>query len=93
MTDRKKSGRKKPIKRRSKKKGGSQVGEECLEGTGVFKGLKIPAKCRGKYVLIANGKVRASSRSIGKLLRDAKASGNTPVIIEVPPNDHVVAAY
>ena len=64
-----------------------------VKGTGVFSGLKIPENCRGKYVLIVDGKIVARAKDPASLFRAPAQWDKTPVVMRVPEKDEAVAAY
>ena len=69
------------------------MARKYVRATGVFKGLRIPINCRGKFVLCAGGRVVHSSRSVRTLLRKAAAIQKPPVVIGVPAEGQTIAAY
>lgn len=67
--------------------------KKCLIATGIFKGLKVPAECRGKYVLVVGRKVVDCAASPKKMLQNVDDLSETPLIIGVPESNEAIAAF
>lgn len=64
-----------------------------VQATGMFAGLRVPEDLRGQYVLINKGKVMATADSPKKLVRVAEKNDVRAVILYVPEEEDVIAAY
>ena len=67
--------------------------KKFIKGTGIFAGLSVPESCRGKFVLVADGKVVEASASAKRLVQKAAGMQVKPAIFGVPEDDHAIAAY
>lgn len=66
---------------------------KTLRMTGVLRGLRIPESARGKYVVVSAGGVVEVADSPAKAVARARRRKGTPLVLSIPKDDKVVAAY
>lgn len=67
--------------------------KKVIKGTGIFAGLSVPESCRGKFVLVADGKIVQVSKSAKTLARKAATLQTKSAVFGVPEDDDAIAAY
>jgi hypothetical protein len=66
---------------------------KTLRTTGVLRGLRIPESARGKFVLIAGGSIVDVGASPRSVVARARRLKGTPLLLSIPKDDKVIAAY
>ena len=70
--------------------------EEFVTGTGIFEGIKIPAKYRGKYIIICEGRVFGaynSEQAFGILKTIKEYDSESRALVLHVPDKKTMNAY
>jgi len=75
-----------------------KVSGKFLRGTGIFKGINVPIKYQGQYVVIANGKMYHNTdfkAAFSEYEKDriTKQENSTPVILRIPTEEESKAIH